>query len=166
MTVSANSTPFPCRRGIPHERRIICTAFGMWEELRDERPLPVASRYRPGDSPLLAPYVYVIKLESDLDRSRFILASPVLDSVFGKLSADLTLQEIVPADYQEQFLSYAIGIVTYHKPLTESGNFFGHTGVEVLYRNIMMPAGDDGFRVTHIIGAFNFISVRDPSPEE
>ena len=166
MMSSAASTLFPCRRGIPHERRIICMAFSMWEALRDERPLPVASHYRPDDFPLLAPYVYIIELESVIGEARFILANPVLDSAFGKMSAGLTVHEIVPADYREQFLSYATGIVTYNKPLTESGSFFGHTRVDVLYRNIMMLAGDDGFRVTHIIGAFNFISARDPKPRE
>lgn len=151
---------FPCRRGIPDERRIVCAAFGMWDRIRGQGNLPLLSGFRADRFPNVAPFTYLVHLEPELEQSRFVASSPVLEHAFGAPIMDRTLKEALPHDYREQFLSYSAGVVMYRKPLTESGGFFGHGGVEVLYRNIIMPVADSEDNLTHLLGAFNFILVR------
>ncbi|MBF0094553.1 MAG: PAS domain-containing protein [Alphaproteobacteria bacterium] len=149
---------FPCRRGGPSERRIICSAFAMWEEMRRGAAIPDITEFDPDHFSHLLPYIYILHLSPDVEMSRFLRASPNLNVAIGKEAFGHTVGEAIPVDYRDQFTSYIAGVIMYRKPLTEAGCFFLDGGVEVLHRNIMMPASDRGGLVTHLIGAFSYMN--------
>lgn len=151
---------FPCRRGGMADRRVICTAFAMWDDLRGKTSLPDITRFDPTVYPTLEHHLYVLRLHPTIEHSMFVSSGAMLDDAIDAKAAGLTVAEALPHEYREQFESYAAGVIMYRKPLTESGGFSGQRGVEIVHRNIMMPATDCGERVTHILGAFSYKTLR------
>ncbi|MBF0563344.1 MAG: hypothetical protein HQL37_15340, partial [Alphaproteobacteria bacterium] len=129
----------PCRPGIDNERRVICAAYDLWDQLRGVSEMPNVADIDLSRFPTIAPHVYIVRLAQDLGHSRIIHSGPMFDRAFDMASTGLTLAEVWPRTYRDHLISYITSVKIYRKPLAESGTLIVREGVELMHRNILMP---------------------------
>lgn len=136
------------------ERRVMCRALTFWELQRCDSRLPHSDGFDPFVVHDLMPHIYMVRLANRVANSDFTFCGSVLATACGD---DLTGRNAacIHTSLNERMVDFFQSAVRYRQPLADSGSVFAN-GREILYRNVVMPLGDDADCVVAIYGAFNF----------
>lgn len=138
----------------PRERRLVLRLLSYWREIAGERDMPRPSSV--DGSKIVDMWGHCFTLE---------LRGPT-EPVFGyigehhiaKLPGNLVGQGVSSAGSDTllgQAASYHRQVLARGIPITLGGQFVNPEGRTVLYRSILLPLGEDGGRITALLGGAN-----------
>ena len=138
----------------PRERRLVLRLLSYWRELAGERTMPQPSDVDGGKIQDMWGHCFVLKVVNS--------GEPVYGYVGAhhaeKLNGDINGKVVSAAGADTligQASSYYRQVLARGIPITLGGQFVNAAGRTVLYRSILLPLGDDGGKITALLGGAN-----------
>ena len=141
---------------LPAERRASVRLHNYWRTLAGPRRMPRRAQVDlPGPHP--APWfenVFIIRVTPDPKDYVVEVAGPGLRRCFDCNPVGRKVSELMPPRIRDRILFFQRAVVTLRSPIDEAGSWREANGVEMLFRMIVLPLGDDPTAIDYLLGAF------------
>lgn len=141
---------------LPAERRASARLHNYWRTLAGPRRMPRRAQVDlPGPHP--APWfenVFIIRVGLSPNDYVVEVAGPGLRRFFDCNPVGRKVSELMPLRIRERILFFQRAVVTLRSPIDEAGSWREDNGVEMMFRMIVLPLGDDPSAIDYLLGAF------------
>ncbi len=154
---SAESILEFCRE-LEAERRVSCQALHYWTGLQGSRSMPRLEDVDFGNLPEFGDNLFVMTAGNG--GAKFVLKNcgQVITGICCEDPNGVDLLEAFPIPLNESAQECCSSAIIARQPMIDAGTVVGEDR-SFIYRMIMMPLGEEGAKVDHVLGAFSFREV-------
>ncbi len=148
LTVGVTHADWPAEA----ERRLTYRLFNYWEGLRNNRPFPALLEIDGNAIPEMWPWCFVLEAKQGFSAPYFHYLGKELARYSGVFLSGEADWRMTLLDKASSHLGRTLEA---RAPVLIEDELRRYDGRELLFRSIMLPLGDDGATVTHVLGAAN-----------
>ncbi len=135
---------------LPRERSLVVTLLCHWASLTASSDLPSIERLDPHALPIDWRNCVLLRRDGSDDWHFEYQGDAFVDFSFPPKQATRAKENPMPEARLSDWIDLALGSTS---PVTVGGGFQHGSGQRVRFRSLLLPFGDDGGRITHLLAA-------------
>jgi len=139
-------------------RRITTILKGYWEYIKDDKSFPSMSDVHKSEIPEIWENCFLVKADNTCispDDYQYILMGENVKKAFGEDLTGMTIEKMHAPEAVHLAEKYEKVLAT-KLPVYDSGELHLENGKTVLYRQILLPLGENGISIDAILGGISY----------
>lgn len=139
-------------------RRITSVLKNYWEYVKDDRSFPSISEVQKHDIKNIWDNCFMVKADNSCmspDDYQYIYLGENVKKAFGEDLTGMTIEKMHAPEVVHLAEKYEKVLAT-KLPVYDSGELHLENGKTVLYRQILLPLGENGITITSILGGISY----------